>query len=218
MGIFLPSLVGVPIRSHFIPIVGIWRLILMSWLDLSWFTIIFLLYFLVNLAFHLILWQSLKIDKILSTSPGHLLPSPEIISIVVTPINVDNIGTWITSRRRRPGLSDYNLGRFDNFLRLIRYESALMNAESWFIRIENLLVFNPRIVLFNRLFFERRELPIDPDRQLLQIHPLIEIIVQHIGNNTSNTLIVMFLHHLQSFRNHIIKYIVVWAVEALAAG
>lgn len=218
MRIFLAPLVRVPIRGYSISIVSVWRLILMPRLDLGWFSIAFLFYFLLDLAFHLILGQSFKIDEILSTGPGHLLSSSVIISIVVTAINVNNIGTRVASRRRRSRFSNYNLCRFNDFLRFIGHKSAFVDAESWFVRVEYLLFFNPWVILLDWLFFECSELSINPDGQLLEVHPLIEIVVQHIGNNASNALIVMLFHHLQPFRNHIVKDIVVWAVEALAAG
>lgn len=62
------------------------------------------------------------------------------------------------------------------------------------------------------------KLAIDPNRQLLQIHPLIKIIVNHIGHNAGNPLIVMLLHKIQPFRYDIVEDIVVCGVIAFAAG
>lgn len=67
------------------------------------------------------------------------------------------------------------------------------------------------------LCFAVGQLAIDPDSQLLKIHPLIEIVVDHVANNPSNALVVVILYHLQSLGHYIVEDIVVAGIETFTA-
>lgn len=52
------------------------------------------------------------------------------------------------------------------------------------------------------------DLPIDPNRHILRHHPLLIIIIQHIGNNPNNLATIPPLNLLNPLHNNLIQYII----------
>lgn len=61
------------------------------------------------------------------------------------------------------------------------------------MRLQSLLILGAVITLDN-WFSIFNQLPVDPNREFLQVHSLVKIVVEHIGDDAGNALIIMLLH------------------------
>jgi hypothetical protein len=102
------------------------------------------------------------------------------------------------------------------------FRFSLSNSYSWSFILFNitffLVLFFMKLCIFWTMILSTHKFPIDPNRKFLDIHSLIKIIINHVSNNSSNRLIIMFLDKFQPLTNNIIKDIIGIRIIALMTG